>query len=172
MQSAARLSTLFQEQNTAFSIRKAELEEQRQTLTHQHKAERQKLRDTQNLHWQHKQREWKKQFNKGIRGLFDRITGKRRKIEERIEQDAYHVKTHQKQERDKLVFNQLTIRRTLQSRIKRLEALKSHRLDELEHDISQYQDMREQRLEQFEVQRQKQNRDRPKSRQRGPDWTR
>lgn len=165
----ARLSTLFQEQNTALSIRKAELEEQRQTLTHQHKDERQNLRDAQRLHWQNKQQEWQKQFNRGVRGLFDRITGKRKTIAKRIEQEAWHIKKYQQQERDKLVFDQLETRRALQSRIKRLEALKSHRLDELDQDISQYQDMREQRLEQFEIQRQKQDRDRPKPRQRGPD---
>lgn len=169
---AVRLNTLFQEQNSAFNIRRAELEEQRQTLTYQHKTERRKLRDTQHLHWQHKQQEWRNNHSKGIRGLFDRITGKRRKIEERNEQDARQVKTHQQQERDTLIFNQLSARRALQSRIKRLEALKSHRLDELEKDISQYQDMREQRIEQFEIQRQEQNRDRPKPRQRGPDLER
>jgi hypothetical protein len=78
----------------------------------------------------------------------------------------------QQQERDVLIFEQLEKRRILQSRIQRLEALKSYRLDELEHDKSQYQAMREQRLEQLETQRQEQNRDRPPLRQRGHDWTR
>ena len=45
-------------------------------------------------------------------------------------------------------------------------------LDELERDRSQYQAMREQRLEQLEAQRQEQNRDRPQPRQQVPDWTR
>jgi len=57
----------------------------------------------------------------------------------------------------------------LQSRITRLQALKSYRLDELEHDKSQYQGMREQRLEQLETQRREQNRNRPSPSQRGPD---
>lgn len=78
----------------------------------------------------------------------------------------------QQQERDALIFEQLETRRTLQARIERLEALKSYRLDELEHDKSQYHAMREQRLEQLETQRQKHNRERPQPRQRGPEWTR
>jgi hypothetical protein len=45
-------------------------------------------------------------------------------------------------------------------------------MNELEYDKSQYQAMREQRLEQFETQRQEQNRDRSQPRQRGPEWTR
>ncbi|SET58959.1 hypothetical protein SAMN05216326_14015 [Nitrosomonas marina] len=45
-------------------------------------------------------------------------------------------------------------------------------LDELEHEKSQYQAMREQRLEQLEAQRQEQNRSRSQPRQRGPDWGR
>ena len=77
----------------------------------------------------------------------------------------------QQQERDALIFQQLETRRTLQSRIERLEALKSYRLDELKHDRSQYQAMREQRLEQLETQRQERNRDRPQPRQHVPDWT-
>jgi hypothetical protein len=51
-----------------------------------------------------------------------------------------------------------------------LQALKSYRLDELENDKSQYQAMREQRLEQLEAQRREQDRSRPQPRQRGPDW--
>jgi hypothetical protein len=153
---AVRLNTLFQEQASAFGTRMAQLEEKRQALTRQHKAERQKLLDVQNFHWQQKQQEWHNNLNKGFRGLFDRITGKRHKIEERNEQDAWQVKQDQQQQRDTLTFNPLEIRRSLQSRITRLQALKFHRLDELEHDKSQYQAMREQRLEQLEAQRREQ----------------
>jgi len=145
-----RLNSIFQEQSTVFNTRRTELEEKRQALSRQHKSERQKLDDTQSVHWQHKQQEWNKQFNKGVRGLFDRITGKRKSIKKRIEQDSWHVKNHHQQQRDALIFNQLETSRTLQSRIERLEALKSHRLDELGRDISQYQDMREQRLDPFD----------------------
>jgi hypothetical protein len=168
----ARLETLSQEQITVFATRRAELEEQRQALVRQYQTERQKLTETQQSYWQEKQREWQRNFNKGIRGLFDRLTGKRKQIEERNEQEAWQVQTHQQQERDALIFEQLETRRNLQSRIERLESLKSYRLDELEHDRSQYQAMREQRLEQLETQRQEHNRDRPQPRQRGPEWTR
>ncbi|MBL8500956.1 MAG: relaxase [Nitrosomonas sp.] len=169
---SVRLEALSQEQKSAFDARRAELEEKRRILVHQHRFERKKLHDAQQVYWQHKQQEWRNNFNTGFRGLFDRLTGKRHKIEERNEQDAWNVETRQQQERDALIFQQLETRRALQSRIERLESLKTYRLDELEHDRSQYQSMREQRLEQLEVQRQEQNRDRPPPRQRGPEWTR
>lgn len=169
---ATRLENLTQEQENVLESRRVELEEKRQILVHHHRFERKKLHDAQQSYWQHKQQEWRNNFNTGFRGLFDRLTGKRHKIEERNEQDAWNVEKRQQQERDALIFQQLEIRRTLQSRIERLEALKSYRLDELEHDQSQYQAMREQRLEQLEAQRQEQNRDRPQPRQRVPDWTR
>lgn len=124
------------------------------------------------MHWQHKQQEWGNNLNKGFRGLFDRITGKRRKIEDRNEQDAWQVKIDQQQQRDTLIFNQLEIRRSLQSCNTRLQALKFHRLDELENDKSQYQAMREQRLEQLEAKRREQNHNRSQPHQRGPDWGR
>lgn len=165
-----RLDTLFQEQANAFETRMAQLEEKRQSLMSQHKAKRQKLHDAQHQQWQHKQQEWRNNLNKGSRGLFERITGKRRKIEECNEQDAWQVKIDQQQQRDTLIFNQFEIRRSLQSRIPRLQALKSYRLDELEHDKSQYQAMREKRLEQLEAQRREQNRSRPQPRQHSPDW--
>lgn len=86
------------------------------------------------------------------------------------EQDAWQVKLDQQQQCDTLIFNQLEIRRSLQSRITRLQVLKFHRLNELENDKSQYQAMREQRLEQLEAQRREQSRSRPQPRQCGPDW--
>jgi hypothetical protein len=168
----ARLETLSQEQMKVFTTRRAELEEKRQALVHQYQAERQKLIENQQSYWQDKQQEWRNNFNKGMRGLFDRLTGRRKQIEERNEQEAWQVTLRQQQERDALIFEQLETRRTLQGRIERLEALKSYQLDELEHDRSQYQAMREQRLEQLEMQRQEQNRDRPQPRQRSPEWTR
>ncbi|MBL8500591.1 MAG: hypothetical protein JNL77_08435 [Nitrosomonas sp.] len=167
-----RLETISQEQKNVFEARRAELEEKRQILVHQHRFERKKLHDAQQVYWQHKQQEWRNNFNTGFRGLFDRLTGKRHKIEERNGQDAWNVEMRQQQERDAPIFEQLETRRALQSRIERLKSLKTYRLDELEHDRSQYQAMREQRLEQLEIQRQEQNRDRPPPRQRGPDWTR
>ncbi|WP_090334566.1 hypothetical protein [Nitrosomonas sp. Nm51] len=68
------------------------------------------MEDAQSLDWQKKQQEWNKQLNKGVRGLFDWITGKRKNIVKRIETDAYHVKTCQQRERDALIFNQLETR--------------------------------------------------------------
>ena len=167
-----RLETLSQEQMTVFATRRAELEERRQALVRQYQAERQKLSETQQSFWQDKQQEWRNNFSKGMRGLFDRLTGRRKQIEGRNEQDAWQVKMRQHQERDALIFQQLETRRTLQARIERLESLKSYRMDELEHDRSQYRAMREQRLEQLGTQRQEHNRDRPQPRQRGPEWTR
>ncbi|MBA3756240.1 MAG: relaxase [Nitrosomonas sp.] len=167
-----RLETLSQEQKSAFDARRAELEEKRQLLVHQHQFERKKLHDAQQSYWQHKQQEWRSNFNTGFRGLFDRLTGRRHKIEERNEQDAWNVEMRQQQERDALIFQQLETRCTLQSRIERLESLKSYRLNELENDRTQYQLMREQRLEQLETKRQEQNRDRPQPLRPGPEWTR
>ncbi len=169
---ATRLERLSQQQENVLEARRAELEGKRQILLHQHRFERKKLHDTQHVYWRHKQQEWRNNFNTGFRGLFDRLTGKRHKIEERNEQDAWNVEMRQQKERDALIFQQLETRRTLQSRIERLESLKTYRLDELEHDRSQYQAMREQRLEQLEIQRQEQSRDRPLPHQRGHEWTR
>jgi len=168
----ARLETISQEQKNILEARRAELEEKRQILVHQHRFERKRLHDAQQVYLQHKQEEWRSNFNIGFRGLFDRLTGKRHKIEEGNEQDAWNVEMRQQQERDALIFKQLETRRALQSRIERLEELKSYRMDELEHDRSQYQAMREQRLEQLEVQRHEKNRDRPQPLRRGPEWTR
>lgn len=168
----ARLDTLSQEQMTVFATRRAELEEKRQALVRQYQAERQKLLETQQSFWQDKQQEWRNNFSKGIRGLFDHLTGRRKQIEERNELEAWQIQMRQQQERDALIFEQLEIRRTLQARIERLEALKSYRLDTLERDRSQYQAMRDQRLEQLETQRQEHKRDRPPPRQHSRDWTR
>lgn len=108
----ARLETLSQEQITVLTTRRAELEEKWQTLVRQNQAERQKLIETQQSYWQDKQQEWRSNFNRGIRGLFDRFTGRRKQIEERNEQEAWQIQMRQQQERDALIFDQLEIRRT------------------------------------------------------------
>ena len=118
------------------------------------------------------EQEWRNNFNKGMRGPFDCLTGRRKQIEERNELDVWQIEMRQQQERNALIFEQLETRRTLQARIERLDALISYRLDELEYDRSQYQAIRDQRLEQLEAQRQEHNRDRPQPRQGGPDWRR
>jgi hypothetical protein len=74
----ARLEALSQEQMTVLTTRRAELEEKRQALVRQYRGERQRLTETQQSFWQDKQQEWRNNFNKGIRGLFDRLTGKRK----------------------------------------------------------------------------------------------
>jgi hypothetical protein len=84
------------------------------------------------------------------------------------QQDAWNVEMRQQKERGAIIFQQLETHRALQSRIERLESLKTYRLDELEHDKSQYQAIREKCLEQLEIQRREQNRDRPRS----PEWMR
>lgn len=76
-------------------------------LTEKHQGERKQLSDRQNKRSQAELEIRQERFNKGLRGLFDRITGAYGKTKRQNELEAYNAFKRDQTERDGLVFKQL-----------------------------------------------------------------
>lgn len=140
---AGRLTELQKQQQAALQTRLAEIEEKRRALVAQQTAEREALKAALQSRSRAETLQRQQRFNKGLRGLLDRVTGRHRQLKEQNEQEALQVMKRDQQEKDKLIFQQLEQRRTLQARMERLQSFKENRAQALSHDRQQYQEIRD-----------------------------
>ena len=74
------------------------------------------MKDGQEKRWQDETKARLSRLNGGLRGLFDRITGKNSKIKRQIEAEAYQALKRDQAQRDDLVVAQSKDRNDLQKR--------------------------------------------------------
>lgn len=82
-------------------------------------------------------------FSKGLRGLWDRMTGKHAAIRRQNEREAAEGQTRDRGERDKLVFGQIDERRALHRDVKEERQRHDERVAELHQDIAAYAGMKD-----------------------------
>ena len=110
-----------------------------------------------------------------MRGLWDRLTGKHKKVRTQNEQEAGLGIKRDKSERDRLTFRQLDERQFIHRRIKQLRQQHAEHVAELHRDIANFERVRSAPpptpLQQKE---QSSERTRPRRRDRGrePDFER
>ena len=90
------------------------LMDQKAALVSKHRAERKALKEGQDKRWQEETKARLSRLNGGLRGLFDRITGKNSKIKRQIEIEAYQAAKRDQAQRDELVVAQSKDRKALQ----------------------------------------------------------
>ena len=73
--------------------------------------------------------------------MLDRVTGKHRQLKEQNECEALQAGKRERQEKDKLIFQHLDQRRTLQTRMERLQAFKDNHAQTLSRDRQQYEEI-------------------------------
>lgn len=88
--------------------------DQKAALVSKHRAERAALKDGQDKRWREETKARLSRLNGGLRGLFDRITGKNSKIRRQIEAEAYQAAKRDQAQRDDLVVAQSKDRKALQ----------------------------------------------------------
>lgn len=120
------------------------LADQRQRLKQDHRAERQRLKVKQKQRWQAETRERHSRMNRGLRGLWDRVSGTRAKIQKRNEKEAWDAANRDQTQRDELVKAQMHDRRKLQSQINKLRRKHTQERQILARDIAQTMRMSEQ----------------------------
>jgi len=136
-----RLSLLQKRQETALQTRLRLIEEKRQALVKEQTLERQRLTEHQEIRRQAETKARQERFNKGLRGLLDRVTGKYRQLKQQNEQEAQQAQKRDREEKDSLVFQHLEQRRSLSARMQRLESFKDNRTQVMQHDQKQYQEI-------------------------------
>jgi len=94
----------------------------RSDMVKQHRAERQKLKDGQASRWMAETKARQDRLNKGLRGVFDRLTGRHSKIKRRNALEAQAGLQRDQGQRDDLVLAQMQDRRFLQKSFDDLRA--------------------------------------------------
>ncbi len=100
------------------------IREEHQALKDAHKCERQKLNDGQNARWIAETKNRSERLNKGLRGLFDRLTGAAKTIQSDNELEARKCALRDQKQRDFMVKEQMKERRALQD--KKLKLRRKH----------------------------------------------
>lgn len=93
------------------------LNDQRKAIIEAHRNEREMVRAKQEERWQQEQQERSRRFNKGLRGLWDRLTGTAGTVRKQNEGETIQCLTRDRNQRDGLVRVQMTERRELQKQI-------------------------------------------------------
>lgn len=134
--------------------RLSEIERKRKLLVQQQTQTREALKEQQGKCFHAENLKRQERYSNGWCGLFDRITGKSRRIKQGNEEEAYKSIQRNQKERDALIFEHLHQRQIMQTRIERLKNLNQKRQQALNHDIQQYREIREQQRKIFERQHQ------------------
>ena len=113
------------------------LADQKEKMISKHRAERKALKDGQEKRWQEETKARLSRLNGGLRGLFDRITGKNSKIKSQIEAEAYQALKRDQAQRDELLVAQSKDRKALQKKFVELRAKQKEDRKILARSISQ-----------------------------------
>lgn len=154
---ASTLEALKQAQTAKLNARIALLERQKRDLAAQHKEERRALDEKQDKRHIQEIKQRQSRFNTGLRGLWDRLTGRHKQIREKNETEAYHALERDQREKDALIFKQLEQSRSLHARIKRLQNFEETRTSEINRDIQQYRDVKAGQRDRFDLRNEQQN---------------
>lgn len=165
---AANLKRLQKQQSAAIAGRLALLEDRRKALVAKHQQDRAALAEGHKQRWNTETAARQQRFNRGLRGLLDFMTGRRRKLKVQNERDALQSWQRDRAEKDALIFAQLDQRRDLQRRFDRLKGYKTEQYRELKRDIVQFETMAEGLRKEFRRRRDQQSaRSRRRTRNRG-----
>lgn len=145
-----KLSKLHEKHENAVNMRLVSLNEELQLLVKRHKQERVRLRKTQKSRRIRETKERQKRYNKGLRGLLDRVTGKHRQIKKQNERETDLANKRDEQEKDAMIFSQMAPCRAIKHRQKRLEEFSKGKQRDFFADLSQYEEIRHGKKGNFE----------------------
>ncbi|WP_282091439.1 relaxase/mobilization nuclease domain-containing protein [Epibacterium ulvae] len=121
---------------------KSGLEQHRASMAAKHRHERAQLDAGQASRAEEEKRVRSARFRKGLRGLLDRVTGKRVALEKKNELEAIWALQRDREQRQALVEAQLHDRQTLQAKITAARNKHAAALRELHYDRTNYRLMR------------------------------
>lgn len=100
-----------------------------------HREERQKLKTGQDARWADETKVRSDRLNKGLRGLFDRLTGKAKSIRHQNELDARKSARRDQKQRDFMATEQMKERRVLQREFEKLRDQQKKERSVLARDV-------------------------------------
>ncbi|MGH1432573.1 MAG: relaxase/mobilization nuclease domain-containing protein [Neptuniibacter sp.] len=160
---AERLTFLKSQREKSAQSRLSQIEERRSALITQQQEARAQLKAEQEQRWMSEAQQRQARYSKGLRGFFDRLTGKSKRIKVQNEHETQLATERDQKERDALVLRQTEQRQSLDTRKSLVETAKERRQEALSQDIVQYHEIRDRKRVLFEL------RERMKTRSSTPD---
>lgn len=120
-----RMNALLSEVREKHAKRRQPLAIQKKRVIARHRRERAALDDRQSDRRERELEIWQERFRSGLRGFWDRLTGRHRHVRETNKRDAYAACLRDREEKDNLRFRQLDERRDLQRALKHARIQKS-----------------------------------------------
>ncbi len=139
------------------------LNDQRMSMVAAHRVERAKLKQGQKQRWRDEEGARNARLNKGIKGLWDVVSGRSKAMKTQNEKEAWQAVKRDQVQRDSLVFAQMKERKKLQKDIENLRRKHAQNRRILARDMMQATRSKEQ-AERFQAQ----ERQRSINRYRGP----
>ncbi len=115
----------------------APLRDKQSEMASAHREERQKLNDGQQQRWVEETKARSYRLNKGLRGLFDRLTGSRKAVQKRNEMEAMEAARRDQRQRDLLTREQMKERKPLQREVQKIRRKHQEERRLLASDIRQ-----------------------------------
>lgn len=126
------------ESREQFTQRSMRLGKQKEEMTRAHRSARTEQEALQKSEWDNENLARVARMPKGMRGLWDRITGRYQEIRRFNEAEAQRSRERQEEERQKLIDKQREERAVLQERFKELRSQQAEQLLELRKDIGRF----------------------------------
>lgn len=137
------LKTHFDEIKSEHASRMAVVEKSRVAMVARHRDERARLQALQQERAQTEQAERNARFRRGVRGVWDRLTGRHAETRRENEQHLSAANARDQDQRHTLRESQLGARRTLQKRILGLREERRSELLMVQEEVAHYHHMRD-----------------------------
>lgn len=135
------LKAHFREVGEVYAQRMAVLEQSRSVMVQRHRQERTRMAEAQKERWQRENLMRAARFRRGMKGLWDRVTGQHARMRKENERHTDAARQRDLDERQILREAQLGARRQLQSRIVALREEKQSLLLDIRQDAVLYRQM-------------------------------
>lgn len=116
-------------------------EQQRAKMITAHQAERRKIQAGQKTRWNAETQQRSARLNKGIKGVWQRVTGQHKRIQQQNTQEALAALKRDREQRETLIFAQLKDRREIEARIKAVKERHVKTLQTLRDDQRRYRQL-------------------------------
>lgn len=137
----ARLQGFIDEAEARARQREQDIERRKAALRERQRGEREKLKREQSTGQSHEAQGRAARFRKGVRGVWDWISGRTAKTRKQNEREAAEAARRDERERSEVISQQLEQRRALQRGVRELKAETARDAETLRMDISRLSDL-------------------------------
>ena len=149
------------------------LAERRAEILQRQREQRTQLVKAQAMRAEAEAKERQMRFARGLRGLWQRITGKHASIKGQNEMEALQAAKRDHAERDRLIFRHIEERNSFHKSVKEQRREQARQLTELHRDVAGFDQLKEESAkEQFNRATPERGRPRARGRERGRDFER